>query len=433
MHNYFDDIEYDFNNIDDHAAAALQLTQAAIYRDVKVQPNLVCPFIAVSQSGVFLAVRGGKLDIRYAEDLIPLLHLTTETYIWLADEEHQTEDDAMPGYFYDESKDTLVEVPDVGDSMCNVYRLVRTGQFIKRMRAHDDLIAAIRGLHDDVIVAAKSKDDFSDTLTKVPDAMQKSRIDLINDTIAGYKNSNAAFKTNASDKYKTVNDQLFIKKFDQIGREKWYPVNDELDPDEHFRTCLFFGVFGIHRFKEGRVLKGLFYLLTLGLFGTLWIADVISMLCDNYRLKDGSYLGHINKKEHAAQIPVGILVSVLIVSLGVFGFLKGTSVLSQKYERARQGVTYEQLSPVEQKLLEKQLGITEESFQAASSAAEEAANEAASANETAAEAETTHEAASNEMTDEEAASASETASSETAEEAASANETASVRCAHTHP
>jgi restriction system protein len=34
-----------------------------------------------------------------------------------------------------------------------------------------------------------------------------------------------------------------------------------------FFLCLFLGVFGIHKFYEGRMLLGLVYLFTMGLFG----------------------------------------------------------------------------------------------------------------------------------------------------------------------
>lgn len=39
--------------------------------------------------------------------------------------------------------------------------------------------------------------------------------------------------------------------------------------------CIFFGWLGIHRFYEGKVLTGLLYLFTLGLFGIGWVVDII--------------------------------------------------------------------------------------------------------------------------------------------------------------
>lgn len=42
--------------------------------------------------------------------------------------------------------------------------------------------------------------------------------------------------------------------------------------------CLFFGVFGAHKFYERRVLLGIIYLCTLGLVGVGVVMDLIILL-----------------------------------------------------------------------------------------------------------------------------------------------------------
>ena len=42
--------------------------------------------------------------------------------------------------------------------------------------------------------------------------------------------------------------------------------------------CVFFGYFGIHKFYEGRVGKGLLYMFTVGLFGFGWMVDIFILL-----------------------------------------------------------------------------------------------------------------------------------------------------------
>lgn len=45
-----------------------------------------------------------------------------------------------------------------------------------------------------------------------------------------------------------------------------------------FFLCLFFGIFGAHKFYEGRVLLGVVYLLTLGFVGIGVVIDLIVLL-----------------------------------------------------------------------------------------------------------------------------------------------------------
>ena len=41
--------------------------------------------------------------------------------------------------------------------------------------------------------------------------------------------------------------------------------------------CIFLGIFGGHKFYEGKAGMGVLYLITLGLFGIGWIVDVITI------------------------------------------------------------------------------------------------------------------------------------------------------------
>ena len=53
--------------------------------------------------------------------------------------------------------------------------------------------------------------------------------------------------------------------------------------------CIFLGGLGIHRFYLGYVGIGILELLTGGLFGILWIIDLIRILFDDLKPKDGDY------------------------------------------------------------------------------------------------------------------------------------------------
>lgn len=44
-----------------------------------------------------------------------------------------------------------------------------------------------------------------------------------------------------------------------------------------FFLCLFFGYFGAHKFYEGKILLGILYIFTCGLFGFGILIDLISL------------------------------------------------------------------------------------------------------------------------------------------------------------
>lgn len=51
--------------------------------------------------------------------------------------------------------------------------------------------------------------------------------------------------------------------------------------------CVFLGVFGAHKFYEGKIFLGILYLLTFGLFGIGWFVDIIRLALkpNPYRVK----------------------------------------------------------------------------------------------------------------------------------------------------
>lgn len=47
--------------------------------------------------------------------------------------------------------------------------------------------------------------------------------------------------------------------------------------------CIFLGFFGAHQFYVGKVVKGLLYLFTGGLFGIGWLIDLFKIILGSFR------------------------------------------------------------------------------------------------------------------------------------------------------
>ena len=50
--------------------------------------------------------------------------------------------------------------------------------------------------------------------------------------------------------------------------------------------CIFLGQFGVHRFIEGKVVSGIFYCLTSGLFGIGIVVDIIRIAKELGEIKE---------------------------------------------------------------------------------------------------------------------------------------------------
>ncbi len=91
-----------------------------------------------------------------------------------------------------------------------------------------------------------------------------------------------------------------------------------------FAICLFFGMIGAHKFKEKKILWGIIYLLTCGLFGIGWIYDCIkyfviavkgSKKTDIQRKISNKTVKKKNGKKLFLWIPVVFLIFIVSVCM----------------------------------------------------------------------------------------------------------------------
>ena len=61
-----------------------------------------------------------------------------------------------------------------------------------------------------------------------------------------------------------------------------------------FFVCFFFGVFGLHRFRYGKIGTGILMLLTLGGLGIWWLIDLIRIAIGHFTDAQGNHLSLIH-------------------------------------------------------------------------------------------------------------------------------------------
>lgn len=60
-----------------------------------------------------------------------------------------------------------------------------------------------------------------------------------------------------------------------------------------FLLCFCLGVAGVHHFTNGRILRGILYFFTVGLFGIGWIYDMIKIVCGKFKDGNGKYINDV--------------------------------------------------------------------------------------------------------------------------------------------
>lgn len=319
-----------------------------IYTDIDVDKTK-CPLIAVNRDGVFILAEGSKDDIKKVHDLTPMLHLTGAAYVWLISDDQD--------YYYDTFEDECVPVEDIYVSFFSVYYNVLAG------------LASYKKS----LVAIATQDEMCEVdIIEHDPALNDKRIDVIKTSVVSWVGREDEKRKLIGAEYKMVNGIKYIRKADAIGREQWYPINEDVDAEKLYKYCLYGGIVGAHKFAEGRVIMGLLYLISLGCFGVMWISDVLAMLGNNYRLRDGSYLGRIEKNKHnllsaLAGFAVSAVMLIALMTAYKAGLSAAQSIIMKVGTSQIAKEAFSNLTDEQSKQLLEQYGITAEDAMSMSS------------------------------------------------------------------
>ena len=258
-----------------------------IFREVPVEPDVFCRFAAVTQDGAFLILCAGDPDAM--EAVLPALHLPSHTCLW-------PEEDGGTS-FLDREEEKLLPVRDVVTSFRNVYFLVNSGQ----------------GLREDAALRkAAVREDRMEVpeIIPHPPALGRERYEVICALFQRRLDGDLEKERARTGRHYREREGIpCLCRRDVLGREHWYPISQTEDPERLFRCCALGGFVGAHKFAEHRYLQGVLYAATLGLGGVLWISDLFSMAFGTYLLKDGSYLGKLQRTRDAVfSALLGLLV-----------------------------------------------------------------------------------------------------------------------------
>lgn len=91
--------------------------------------------------------------------------------------------------------------------------------------------------------------------------------------------------------------------------------------------CLFLGVFGIHRFYEGKIVTGILYLFTVGFLGLGVFIDLLQIIFGCRTDKNKLPIGKPNKKLGKIAMVLSVLIATVLWLL--FGFLIFKQLLNQ--------------------------------------------------------------------------------------------------------
>lgn len=247
-----------------------------IYQNINVN-DIHIPFMAIGKNGVFVFLSENQFaNKRNFDSLKNLFKITSDQFFGFTVAEFDnfetpTENNVIPGYFYNNS--SFIFYDDIVEAYANCY--------LNHMFTKSQIES----------FGFKEPVDFCQYIDEEPDntseVLEESQIDYIKQMIINTKQEDK--------KYITLPDgRMKVKKFVSpkigpfdtlVNPEELYFDCSDIDGNKFFLIALLGGILGAHHYVNGNYLKGIFYTLTLGGCGALYIMDLIMIICGIFEYK----------------------------------------------------------------------------------------------------------------------------------------------------
>lgn len=276
------------------------------WRDV----SLIVPLIIVGSNGVYVFLE--KLyqkDVKEIyQQLENLLNIRNDgLYLFFfSDDNNVKEDEACQGLAYDQIHHEFYELDDIYDAFDIFYY----NHYIPQSEIHYYNFNSFEDYFKlQEVEIEKESEDEEDVAKYVKPVLSSSKVEFVEKKLeellsAGKKEGKYTYYNDGSI---TVNK---IVRSPDAWKKPWesytetrtydYPCSDE-DGNKTFLITTFGGWFGLHKFREGKFIQGLFYLLSCGCCCIFYFIDMFAVMTGNYTITNNHYFrsksGRVEKSQ----------------------------------------------------------------------------------------------------------------------------------------
>lgn len=299
-----------------------------VYENISIDNKLFIPLMLSGSNGIYFFIYLSEEENIYkTTNLIKtwygLYHC--DIYVYIINE---------TGYYLiGKDGKALIEIYDIYTAFENMYENTQLPYMYYRMLKLDQFEQLIKPLDEleELMDDAEVEDTGDISYVKpIISRMIVEKIERINEKEQHYTTVYIDNNTKQDE-----DGTVYVKKYEKvkylgfIKEKKWYRCAD-VDPNKVFILTMLGGWFGAHKFREGKIWSGIFYLLTCGGCGVFYIFDLIEMITGSRSYEEISYEIYNNKVERNKElvyykkisrnklawiaVPIAVLASFLLIN-----------------------------------------------------------------------------------------------------------------------